>query len=290
MPPSPYDTSADACNGAVENCVAQWCDVVYPTTHLSNIDNLPFANVPWPLSEVGRFASNQARTLEQQFGDGIRGFMLEFYENKKGEIRSSHNTVWDGGLLEDDMRKFNQLLAKNPGNHILVKLSPQQHLYNQTKLLEVVERSGLGARTMQQVCGGKYNTTALTKPDCIFTMGSLLANGVQATIITSSLQNKYNASTLNEMSCMADETTESNNSKLDVVVWNAFVSLALRTVSDVVNPFLDSFVERCASGKAEGIKTPTMLAVNHYESSNVVQIAHTLNTGVKKRTGYAIGC
>lgn len=313
--PSPYLLSAAACNGAAENCAAQWCDVVFPATHNSMMQPTPFAHMSWPLNQVGRFASNQARSVESQFADGIRGFLVEYYQNDKGELRTSHNTVFDREPLVETLARFTKLLAAHPRDFITLELSQQPVGGFNAQVPSVYQASGLAAKTMQDTCQ-KGGQSAVSAPPCRLSMGSLLDLGVQVATIERAVQNRYDANTLAGLGCDASGFVESisvassaNRSagtavgpfwvdgqlddvgaKFAPVTWNAFVSLAMPSVSAVVNSYLPNFVAKCAVQSKSDVGTPTLLAVNHYESSDVVAIAHGLNTQSYKRKGDVAIC
>lgn len=272
----------EACNGHPAICPKRWCDVVFPATHNAVAVPAPFTKLPWPLNQIGRFASNQERTLEQQFADGIRGHLLEYYLAPNGQLMSSHNTVWQIEPLVHTFERLRNTVAAHPRDLLVLKMSPQGVDEHFPWLLaplvqEALQRSGL-AQYMRTPSYPQWQPALYGGGlPCDLRVGPLLDENVRVIAFEGGFRESfYSASHVSEITCHDLLPWDGGPNAVPVTL-NAFTSYAFQPASDAVNAHLTGVYNACATLLGASFR-PTLLAVNSYESSVVVPLAHALNT------------
>jgi hypothetical protein len=267
-----------------------WTEAAFATTHNSealphdfNAVTIPFVGrISIPV--IGKYFANQVHPVRQQLDDGIRGFMLD-YGPRDGALVSTHNNVFDYGPFTNVLTELRSFLDQNPREVILLNLeNTQGKLAPMTPLIEALHTSGL------------YAYVPKNSADYTLNMGEMIDRGIRCIVLadgaydfrpdpgirsrpanpgqvsSSGTQNSFNPWLGPHSSDCPPQAGVGTPIVLNHL--NVFSGLpGGQTVAAEVNKNLESHVENCVT---ELGRNPTMVAVDHYHHSNVVEVCNDL--------------
>lgn len=254
------DQGTAPCNSLGASCAQPLYLTAVPGTHIS------FS------AEQNFFWNNQVQSVEKQFADGIRLFLLEYFV-EHGVMHNGHSTVIKFGTMEDGLRRLRALLDAHPRELIVIKLSDQQ--YNappaqwqaHTDLLaETIVAAGLQPYAIDARDAGRRN------------LGALLADNTRAIFVDDHLpQSNFAARWPGEMNVTKPAA---NSMDTSMTLLNAFTTYIWPVTSSATNRQLPQLWREALHGFAGSGRVPNLVAVNDYETSEVVRLARAQNRAV----------
>ena len=120
VPPCTESPSAKPCNGSVNNCGKKYNEVAFPATHNA------YAIVGGGITRVPIGFENQTHSMRDQLHDGIRGLMIDVYQEHgdNGPVVMCHQEckVLNFGRFTDALRTIRRFLDVNPSETVTIIL------------------------------------------------------------------------------------------------------------------------------------------------------------------------
>ncbi len=256
---------ATACNGSAALCDRRFNEVAYATTHNA------FAVV-----DEGFGAPNQTRSMRRQLEDGVRGLMLDTW-NDRGRVFLCHGPCALGRrLLADGLCEINGFLDEHPGEVVTLILES----YVSAAQLEVAfEQAGMLPRLHAQRVGEPWPT-----------LGAMIARDARIVVLSDrdggtrpwlhdvwahAWETPFSARTPSDLdTCRTNRGTRGH----PLFILNHFLTnpLASEDLARSVNvpPVLRARAERC---RMESGQIPNFVTVDYYEIGELLPTVRALN-------------
>ncbi|MBX3269059.1 MAG: hypothetical protein KF729_02290 [Sandaracinaceae bacterium] len=253
-----------ACNGHAALCDRTFDGVAFPATHNAMSSE-----------EEGWIPPNQGFRLWRQLEDGVRGFMLDTYE-QDGETLLCHSICPLGSRpfvhALTDLREF---MDCHPAEVITLIL--EAHI-DEPRTAAAFEAAGLDPYLHAQPLGAPWPT-----------LRELITSGRRMVVFTESADvslpwhhyayayawdNPYSARMPSDLSCRRGRGSTDN----PVFILNHFLTapVAMRALAEMINhePFLGDQVRRC---RTETGQLPNFVTVDFYDVGDLFAVVDELN-------------
>ena len=255
------------CNGHAELCDRPFDEVAYPMTHnaMSN-------------AEAGWILPNQNFGITRQLGDGIRGMMLDTYD-EDGELLLCHTTCLAGSQpLVEGLEEISTFLEANPEEVVSIIF---ENYISHAQTASAFEASGLIDFVYAHGIGETWPTLA-----------ELIATGTRLVVFQEKMPQEAEFPWLMNIWEHAWETPFSFSTPEDFVctpnrgdpanplfLVNHFLTAALGGSPESAemvnhNPLFIDRVRQCAD---EGDDFPNFIAVDFYDIGDVLDVADAVN-------------
>jgi hypothetical protein len=255
----------EACNGDARLCALRFDEVRYATTHnaMSN-------------AEDGWGAPNQEFGIERQLEDGVRGFMLDVYDDA-GVISLCHGTCGLGSRpLADALSAMNDFLDCHPREVVTLIL---ESYVDAAAIAPAFESSGIARRARAQPLGAPWPTLAelVDADERVVVLTDAPEPGAPAWYLDQfayAWQNPYAAKSPEELSCEVDRGSSDNA----LFVLNHFLTdpVAMKRLAEQVN-FDPFFLDRVRACEAESGRRANFVTVDFYATGDLFEVVRTLN-------------
>ena len=253
-------SNSTACNSLGAACAQPVGAIAFPGTHLS------FS------ADANSFWHNQVQSVEQQFADGIRLFLLE-PNLVNNELFSGHGTFVRFAPLVDHFRRLRVLLDAHPKEVIVVKLSPQgasvtgQNVGQYNALIaQASVDSGLGTYAIDFDPNSGVSLQALIA-------ANLRVLWVDNSLAHSAIMPRFVRDIRPQDIAMHGATSGS--------LLNAFTTYIWPITSQATNRQLPEIWRRATNALAETGNVPNLVAVNDYQTSSVIALARAQNIALQ---------
>ncbi|MEZ4340674.1 MAG: hypothetical protein R3B82_28975 [Sandaracinaceae bacterium] len=252
------------CNGHAELCDRAFDAVAYPTAHNAMSSE-----------EDGWIPPNQGRNLWHQLEDGVRGFMLDTYE-QGGETLLCHSICPLGSRpFVDALTDLKDFMDCHPAEVITLIL--EAHIDEPTTAA-AFEAAGLMPYLHAQPLGAPWPT-----------LREMITSGRRMVVFTESAEvslpwyhyayayawdNPFHAESPSELSCRLGRGSTDHS----IFVLNHFLTapVAMRSLAEMVNhqPFLGDQARRC---RTETGQLPNFVTVDFYDVGDLFAVVDDLN-------------
>ena len=255
------------CNGHEELCDRRFDEVAYPMTHnaMSN------AQDGWSLP-------NQNFNISRQLSEGVRGFMLDTYE-EDGQLLLCHTLCFEGSQqsLVEGLEEISNFLEANP-NEVMSLILESYITHAQTA--EAFAESGLLDFVYAQEVGEPWPT-----------LGALIDANTRLVVFQGASQEAefpwlmffddhawetpFSFETPDDFVCDPNRGDPSN----PLFLLNHFLTRPLGGLpefAEMVN-YNPLFVERALQCEDEGNAIPNFVAVDFYDIGDLFEVVDTLN-------------
>jgi hypothetical protein len=254
-----------ACNGHAVLCDRTYDAVSFPMTHNAMSSE-----------EDGWTAPNQGRNLWHQLEDGVRGFMLDTYEDRDGDLLLCHGACGFLGErpLADALHDLREFMECEPAEVITIIF--EAHV-SEAVMARGFEDAGMLSYVHEQPLGAPWPT-----------LREMIESGRRLVVFTESADvslpwyhhaysyawdNDYAATTADDFDCTPNRGTGAE----PVFVLNHFLTapIAMRSLAEMVNfETLREHAERCRTERAQ---LPNFVAVDFYDASDLFDVVDALN-------------
>lgn len=270
---APVDTQPDAsipdpeCNGHEELCGRRFDQVVYPMTHnaMSN-------------AAAGWILSNQNFGITRQLEDGIRGMMLDTYE-EEGELLLCHVICPAGSQpLVEGLREIADFLATHPDEVVSIIF---ENYITHAQTASAFEETGLLDLVYAHPLGEPWPT-----------LGALIDSDTRLVVFQEKLpeeaefpwlmnvwdhtwETPFFAATVEDLSCTPNRGDPDN----PLFLLNHFLTGTLGglpELADMVN-YNPLFLDRARECEEEGSALPNFVAVDFYDAGDLFEVVDALN-------------
>lgn len=252
------------CNGHAALCDRGFDAVAYPTTHNA-----------MSTEEEGWTPPNQGSRLWQQLEDGVRGFMLDTYEDG-GETVLCHVVCPLGSRpLGDALADLRAFMDCHPAEVLTLIL--EAHI-DEARTAAAFEAAGLLPYLHEQPLGAPWPT-----------LREMIESGRRMVVFTESADvtlpwyhhaysygwdNDYANTTPADLDCVPNRGSGDN----DVFILNHFLTapVAMPSLAEMINhdPF---FIERARACETEAGQLPNFITVDFYEVGDLFAVVDALN-------------
>ncbi len=269
--PGPPDAGAiERCNGHAALCDRRYDEVAFLTTHNAMSSE-----------EDGFRSPNQRYRLWRQLEDGVRGFMLDAWEDRDGTVRLCHGLCALGSRpFVDGLRDLRLFLDCHP--HDVVTIILEAHAPH-AKIAAAFDESGLSAYVHvpdgPPAAGYAWpSLRALITRDeraIVFTDDRGADEPWQLYTYDWAWENPYSARTPDELSCAQDRGDRDRS----LWVFNHFLTNTFGSpeLAELINhaPLFGDRVEAC---RAEaGGDLPNFVTVDFYDIGDGLAVVDALN-------------
>jgi hypothetical protein len=266
--PEPFDYGSDppgTCNGAAHLCDRRLDEVAYVTTHNA-----------YSTQEEGYIGPNQTFSMRQQLADGVRGLMLDTYDNGEFETSLCHSTCRFGERsLESGLRDIADFLAARPANVVTLIL---ESYISGAQFQTALRAAGLADRvwvpqgdgalpTLRELIDADTQLVVLTNRDAGAFPGYL-------DVWSLAWDTDWNNQELADFDCGVLRGSTDN----PLFILNHFLT------DPVANTFLAGMAnkdpvlsDRVAQCEQEAGQMPNYIAVDFYEIGSVFEVVDALN-------------
>ncbi len=252
------------CNGHAELCDRAYDAVAYPTTHnaMSN-------------EEERWVAPNQTHPLWRQLEDGVRGFMLDVYDDG-GVTMLCHGFCSLGRKpLANALSELREFMDCHPAEVITIIFEPH---VDEAPIAAAFEEAGLLDQLHAQPLGAPWPTLrAMIESGrrlVIFTESSDVTLPWHHYAYAYAWDNPYHAESPSELSCELGRGSRSNS----IFVLNHFLTapVAMRSLAEMINhdPFFIDQARRC---QTETGQLPNFVTVDFYDVGDLFAVVDVLN-------------
>ncbi|MAW21630.1 MAG: hypothetical protein CMD16_04465 [Flavobacteriales bacterium] len=258
------------CNGSLDLCSKQYSEVAYLTTHNAfNSD------------QDGLFFPNQTYNIASQLNDGVRGLMIDVYNDLFGNPVAYHSIIALGYIpLSDILNDIKIFLDNNPNEIVTIILecyvtaNDIEDEINQSGLANYLytHNNSLAWPTLQNMIDNDNRLVIFTDEDD--------ANGSQNWyhyIWNHAVETHFSVNTINDFTCDFNRGDPLN----DLFILNHFVTDATlgyglyNESNDVnANPF---FINRALDCQTQTNKFPNFVTVDFYELGDGLAVVDQLN-------------
>ena len=252
------------CNGREELCDRAFDAVAYPTTHNAMSSE-----------EEGWIPPNQGPRLWRQLEDGVRGFMLDTYEDG-GETLLCHSICSLGSRpLVDALLELRTFMDCHPAEVITLIL--EAHI-DEATTAAAFEDAGLMPYLHAQPLGDPWPTLRAMiesgRRMVVFTESPDVSLPWYHHAYTHGWDNPFHAESPAELVCTPGRGSPDN----DVFILNHFLTapVAMRSLAEMINhdPF---FLEQARRCEAEAGQLPNFVTVDFYEVGDLFAVVDALN-------------
>ena len=254
------------CNGHEELCDRRYDQVAYPMTHnaMSN-------------AEAGWVLPNQNFGITRQLEDGVRGLMLDTYE-EEGELLLCHSTCLAGSQpLVDGLQEIEDFLDGNPEEVVSIIF---ENYITHAQTASAFQETGLIARVYPHIIGEPWPT-----------LRALIDAGTRLVVFQEKLPAEAEYPWLMNIWDHAWETPFSFASPEDLVcdpnrgdpnnplfLMNHFLTGlgGSPELADMIN-HNPLFVDRARQCEEEGDALPNFVAVDFYDIGDLFEVVDVLN-------------
>ncbi len=252
------------CNGHAELCDRAYDDVSYATTHNA-----------MSTEEEGWVPPNQGPALWTQLQDGVRGFMLDTYE-EGGETLLCHRICSLGSrpFVEalSDLRAF---MECNPEEVITLIL---ESTIDEATTAAAFEAAGLLPLLHEQALGAPWPTLremiVSGRRMVVFTERSDVSLPWHHYAYAYAWDTPFSNQVPTDLRCTPGRGEQTSS----LFVLNHFLTapVAMRSLADMINfdPFFTEYVRRC---ETESGQRPNFVTVDFYDASDVFSVVNALN-------------
>lgn len=254
-----------ACNGHAALCDRAYDAVSFPMTHNAMSSE-----------EDGWTAPNQGRNLWHQLEDGVRGFMLDTYEDRDGTLLLCHGACGFLGQrpLSDALFDLREFMDCHPAEVITIIFEPH---VSEAVMARGFEEAGMLGYLHEQPLGAPWPTLrAMIESGrrlVVFTESSATSLPWYHHAYSYAWDNDYAARTAADFDCAPNRGTGDE----PVFVLNHFLTapVAMRSLAEMVNyESLREHAERCELERAQ---LPNFVAVDFYDASDLFDVVDALN-------------
>jgi len=262
--PRPTPTDPDACNGHAALCDRAFDDVAYPTTHNAMSSE-----------EEGWIPPNQGPALWTQLTDGIRGFMLDVYE-EDGETLLCHSICPLGSRpFVDALAELREFMDCHPTQVLTLIL---ESYVDEPRVTAAFEAAGLLPYLHAQPADAPWPTlremVTSGRRMVVLTQRADVTEPWHHHAYTVGWDNPYAAEAPEDLSCRPNRGDADN----DLFILNHFLTapVAMRSLAVMVNhqPLFGDQVARC---EAEAGQLPNFVTVDFYEVGDLFEVVDALN-------------
>ncbi len=252
------------CNGDAILCDRRFDEVSYPTTHNAMSSE-----------EEGWIAPNQAYRSWRQLEDGVRGFMLDTWE-EEGVTLLCHGFCAIGSRpFVDALHELRMFMDCHPAE--VLTLIIEAHI-DEARTAAAFEEAGLLPYLHAQPLGDPWPT-----------LGQMITSGRRMVVFTESADvslpwhhyayayawdNDYANMTPADLDCAVNRGSAGNS----VFILNHFLTapIAMRSLAEMVNynPFFLDQARRC---QTESGRLPNFVTVDFYDIGDLFSVVDTLN-------------
>ncbi len=257
------------CNGYEELCGKKYNEVAYLTTH--NAYNAGEENFQLP---------NQTYGISQQLNDGVRGLMIDVYD-EDGVPTVYHGFTFLGTVpLVDNLTEIKNFLLDSPHEIVTIILE----CYTTADLIEqAIDEAGLSDFLYEKMPNSDWAT-----------LGEMMNTGKRLVIFTDendagadqnwyhyvwdyAVETHYSVHDTVEFVCDYNRGNAAN----DLFIFNHFITDAVLGVGQAeqaeianANPFFMNRINECQTIHN---KFPNFITVDFYEIGNALEVVNTLN-------------
>ncbi len=255
------------CNGHEELCLRQFDDVAFPMTHnaMSN-------------AEAGWILPNQNFGITRQLNDGIRGLMLDTYD-EDGELLLCHSVCLAGSQpLVEGLAEIRNFLEANPEEIVSIIF---ENYITHAQTADAFEASGLIDFVHAHEIGEPWPT-----------LGTLIDAGTRLVVFQEKLpeddafpwlmniwdhawETPFSFSTPEDFVCTPNRGNPANS----LFLLNHFLTATLGgrpEFADMVN-HNPLFIDRAFQCDEEGGALPNFVAVDFYDIGDLFEVVDALN-------------
>ncbi len=253
-----------ACNGHPELCGRSYDAVTFPMTH----NAMSSEEEEW-------IAPNQGFGLWRQLEDGVRGFMLDVYE-QDGVTTLCHAICALGSRpLAEALADLRRFMACHPAEVLTIIVEPH---VEEAALVAAFDEAGLVPSMHVQALGDPWPTLAEMVTSgrrlLVFTEASTSETAWLHPAYEHAWDNDYANETADDLDCVANRGEDTN----DLFLLNHFLTrpIAMRSLAEEINhdPFFTERVDRCVT---EVGRAPNLVAVDFYDVGDLFTVVDHLN-------------
>ena len=258
------------CNGSIDLCPKQYNEVAYLTTHNAfNSD------------EDGLLFPNQSYNIASQLNDGVRGLMIDVYNDLFGTPVAYHSIIALGYIpLSDIFNDIKTFLDNNPNEIATIILEcyvtanniedeiNQSGLYNHL----YTHNNSTGWPTLQNMIDNNSRLVIFTDVD-----DASSSQNWYHYVWDYGVETHYSVGSINDFTCDFNRGDPLN----DLFIFNHFVTDATlgyglyNESNDVnANPF---FITRAQNCQNQTNKFPNFVTVDYYELGDGLDVVDQLN-------------
>lgn len=256
------------CNGSLDLCSKQYNEVAYLTTHNAfNSD------------QDGLLFPNQTYNIASQLNDGVRGLMIDVYNDLFGTPVVYHSIIALGYIpLSDIFNDIKTFLDNNPNEIVTIILecyvtaNDIEDEINQAGLSNYLYTHNAAWPTLQSMIDNDNRLVIFTDVD-----DASSSQNWYHYVWDYAVETHYSVSTINNFTCDFNRGDPLN----DLFIFNHFVTDAtlgygLYTESNDVNanPF---FINRALDCQTQTNKFPNFVTVDYYELGDGLDVVDHLN-------------
>ncbi len=256
------------CNGSLDLCSKQYNEVAYLTTHNAfNSD------------QDGLLFPNQTYNIASQLNDGVRGLMIDVYNDLFGTPVVYHSIIALGYIpLSDIFNDIKTFLDNNPNEIVTIILecyvtaNDIEDEINQAGLSNYLYTHNAAWPTLQSMIDNDNRLVIFTDVD-----DASSSQNWYHYVWDYAVETHYSVSTINNFTCDFNRGDPLN----DLFTFNHFVTDAtlgygLYTESNDVNanPF---FINRALDCQTQTNKFPNFVTVDYYELGDGLDVVDHLN-------------
>jgi hypothetical protein len=254
----------EPCNGSPILCSRSLAEIAVLTTHNAMSNH-----------EDGWGAPNQFSPIDQQLKDGVRGLMLDIYD-EDGLLMLCHGVCWAGSLeLATGLGFIAEFLRENPRELLTLIL---ENYSEAEDLLAAFDSAGLADQlhlqnpqapwpSLQQMIDSKRRLVVLTDT------GETPSRGILA-VWEHAFDTPYAAQTADDLSCELGRGAAGNS----LFILNNFLTAPLPApeLAETVNfnPFLLDRAKRCGVARDH---LANFVTVDFYNLGDAAAVVDTLN-------------
>lgn len=256
------------CNGSLDLCSKQYNEVAYLTTHNAfNSD------------QDGLLFPNQTYNIASQLNDGVRGLMIDVYNDLFGTPVVYHSIIALGYIpLSDIFNDIKTFLDNNPNEIVTIILecyvtaNDIEDEINQAGLSNYLYTHNAAWPTLQSMIDNDNRLVIFTDVN-----DASSSQNWYHYVWDYAVETHYSVSTINNFTCDFNRGDPLN----DLFIFNHFVTDAtlgygLYTESNDVNanPF---FINRALDCQTQTNKFPNFVTVDYYELGDGLDVVDHLN-------------
>tara|TARA_B100000809_G_C15016042_1_gene486707 strand:- start:152 stop:1105 length:954 start_codon:yes stop_codon:yes gene_type:complete len=256
------------CNGSIDLCSKQYNEVAYLTTHNAfNSD------------EDGLFFPNQTYNIASQLNYGVRGLMIDVYNDLFGTPVAYHSIIALGYIPLSDIFNDIKTFLDNNSNEIVtiilecyVTANDIEDEINQSGLSNYLYTHNSGWPTLQNMINNNNRLVIFTDVDDASSSQSWYHYVWEYAVET-----HYSVGNINDFTCDFNRGDSVN----DLFIFNHFVTdgtlgYGLYNESNDVNanPF---FITRALDCQTQTNKFPNFVTVDYYELGDGLAVVDQLN-------------
>jgi hypothetical protein len=260
----PWPAARPGCNGHEELCDRPFDEVVFPSTH----NSMSNAQDDWGIP-------NQNLNLRSQLSDGIRGFLLDVFEDN-GRLKLCHSICVIGQRdLIDAFEEFSDFLAQNPGEVISFLIEDN---ISAEQLAGALDAGGLADYAIVHEPGAAWPTLGeLIEADTrllVTTQDAGPPPEIIHNLWSLAWDTDYTYASVDDFECGRNRGQTSNA----LFLLNHWLSApaSLPEYGPVANEY-SVLMDRVETCRSEWERLPSFLAVDYYDAGDLFEVVDVLN-------------